>query len=270
MWIIAGLSNSQLGILPLAGLVFLFLSLWSVYDAGYRDNDVCALQLEDDPVLNSKSLDFQDRWFELKTWISATFWGTGGVLLVGGWNRPHYFLIWVVTLIALRATYWLYNRIDKDSRIWLYLPLQGFRFAAYVGLVAIGPVGWAICLAMIIPAWMDYVTYRYGRAFGIKGYPATPTRTYRLVLLCMFLAAITMMDGTAAVWTVATPVALAWFGFLAFRFDWHNLYARAHRLDRRGRHAGEVEGRESAEADKESVHQTSLPHLVADRRSKAC
>ncbi len=231
-WLIAAFTSEAFGLETLAGVILLFLSFWSVYDAGYHDNDRCAARYEDDPGLTVEAAAFRDPWFEWKTWISAALFGIGGILLISGWDRPVAFLIWAATLLALRATYWLYNRIDKDTRIWLYLPLQGFRYTAFVVLVAIGPVGWAVCLAMIIPAWMDYVTYRYSRSYGIKSWPITPTRASRFVMLCMLLVPIAMLGGLSAIWTLATPLALVWFGLLAWRKDWQGLYARAHRLDR--------------------------------------
>lgn len=233
IWLIAAFTNEAPGPALLAGLVLLFLSFWSIYEAGYHDNDRCAARYEDDPCLTAEAMAFQDPWFEWKTWISAALFGIGGILLISGWDRPVAFLIWAATLLALRATFWLYNRIDKDTRIWLYLPLQWFRYTAFVGLVAIGPVGWAISLSMIIPAWMDYVNYRYGRSYGIKSFPTTPTRAYRLAVLCMLLVPIAMLGGLSAIWTLATPVALVWFGLLTWRRDWQGLYARAHRLDRK-------------------------------------
>lgn len=233
IWIIAALTSEAPSVPLFAGLVFLFLSFWSVYEAGYHDNDRCAARYEDDPGLTAEARVFEDPRFEWKAWISASFFGTGGILLIDGLDRPLAFLIWTATLLATRGTYWLYNRIDKDTRIWLYLPLQCFRYAAFVGLIAIGPVGWALSLSMIIPAWMDYVNYRYGRSYGVTSFPTTPTRTYRLVLFCMLLIPIAMVGGLVEIWTLATPAALIWLGLLMWRKDWQGLYARAHRLDRK-------------------------------------
>jgi hypothetical protein len=232
IWLIAALTSEASSPALLAGLMLLFLSFWSAYEAGYHDNDRCAARYEDDPGLTAEAMAFQDPWFEWKAWISAAIFGVGGILLISGWDRPVAFLIWASTLLALRATYWLYNRIDKDTRIWLYLLLQGFRYTAFVGLVAIGPVGWAVCLSTIIPAWMDYVNYRYSRRYGIQSFPTTPTRAYRLAVLCMLLVPIIMLGGFSAIWTLATPVALVWFGLITWRRDWQSLYDRAHRLDR--------------------------------------
>jgi hypothetical protein len=232
MWVIAGLSSDSWGVASLTGLVLLFLSMWCVYDAGYYDNDRCALQFEDDPALTAEALAFNDPWFETKTWVTAAVTGFAGVFLLGGQNSPVLFLVWAGTLLALQATYWLYNRIDKDTRIWLYLPLQGFRFAGFAGVVALGPVGWAICLSLMIPPWMAYVIYRHGRAGGVTNWPTTPVRAFRLVIFCTLLVPVVMLGGLAAIWTWATPVALAWFGYLAFAFDGKKIFARARRLDR--------------------------------------
>lgn len=232
MWVIAGLSNPALGLVPLGGVAVLFLSLFSIYDAGYYENDCCAKRFEEDPVLSAEATRFHDPRYELKTWMAATVTGVAGVLMVGGGERPVLFLVWAATLLALRACYWFYNRLDKQTRIWPYLLLQGFRMGGFATVVAIGPVGWAIVLAQVIPAWMDYVTYRYVRAYGLTHWPKTPTRTYRLVMFCVLLVPVAAMGGAMALWTWATPVAFLWFGYLAYVFDARGVLRAVRRLDR--------------------------------------
>jgi len=237
IWLIAGLSADLPGVAGLAGLALLFLSLWCVYDAGYHENDRCALRFEEDPALTAEALAFEDRRFELKVWLAAAATGGAGILLLGGWERPGLFLIWAATLLALRGVYWFYNRIDKDTRVWPYLLLQGFRFAGFAGVVAPGPVGWAVCLSVMIPAWMVYVVYRQGRASGAKGWPQLPVRAFRLVLFCVLLVPVAALGGGAVLWNWATPAALAWLGLLALWFDGRPIRQRFRRLDRPRRQA---------------------------------
>lgn len=233
IWIIGGLSSGSADVYSLLGLLTLFVSMWCVYDAGYRENDRCASLYEDDPVLTPAAVTFDDHRFERNAWMWAAGAGIFGVFLLGGMGDPRLFLIWFITLLALRVTYWVYNRLDKYTRMWPYLLLQWFRFGGFIGVFVPGPIGWAACFSAVLPPWIAYVVYRHGRKHGISGWIETPTRTMRLVFFCMFLVHVVLIGGPSAIWSWATPFALGLFGYMAMSVEFKSLYDQAHRIDRK-------------------------------------
>jgi hypothetical protein len=172
-WLLAA-SAGGLNLAGAIGIGLLFASNWSVYEAGYRENDVCALAREADPVVTSQARRFPTRHFEAKAWVAAALCGVPGLWLAGH-VAP---LRWAASLLALRAVYAVYNRLDKSSRVWVYPALQWFRTFALLALLPAAPVAVAAGVAQIIGRACWYGAYRASGAW------ATPRR---LVQLCTFM-----------------------------------------------------------------------------------
>jgi len=201
-WLLLGASFTALEPAQLAGILLLFASLWSVYEAGYRDNDVCALAYEADPVVTPQAKQFETRHFEAKTWMAAGITGAAGLALLGS-GRP---AAWAATLLALRATYYVYNRTPKPGRVWLYPALQGFRSLALLSLLPAAPIALAAGFAQITARCLWYAGYRARGAW-----PATPRR---LVQLILFLGGAAGLAVTGHV-NMFALVFLAWNLFIA-------------------------------------------------------
>jgi hypothetical protein len=201
-WLLLGASATSLGPAQRAGILLLFASLWSIYEAGYRDNDLCALAYEGDPVVTPQAKNFETRHFEAKTWIAAALTGTAGLALLGRFHIA----AWAATLIALRACYYIYNRTPKPGRVWLYPVLQGFRSLALLTLLPAAPIALAAGFAQITARCLWYAAYR---AHG--AWPATPRR---LVQLTLFLTGGAILAATGHAGPIAL-VFLAWNLFIA-------------------------------------------------------
>jgi hypothetical protein len=104
--------------------------------------------------------------------------------------------------LAPTSVFWLFNRLDKSSRIWLYPALQLARSASFAVLV---PVGLAASLALgahVIARWVPYYIYRTSG----KDWPETPFFLMRLLFysLLWIILAITTQNFAA----LLTPTAL--------------------------------------------------------------
>jgi hypothetical protein len=127
------------------------------------------------------------------------------------------------------VVYYVYNRLDKQTRVWPYLLLQLFRGLAPAAVLAIGPVGLAAGAAQAAARWQGYFLYRASRAHGVFKWPETPARLAQLVLLLLFLAV-----GGPDLWTWRAALLAGWCALLA-RQEIATVLRGAHRLDRRGK-----------------------------------
>ena len=212
----------------LCGVTALFFSLWAVYEIGYWENDVCAHRLEVDPVVSPHFAGFDTGRFAWKAWAAAILLALAGGLAIppSAWAGKSG--AWLAVLVGLRATYWLYNRIDKPSRVWLYLVLHVFRTLALAVVVPVGAVGMMAGVAQICARWQEYFWYRMARTPGGFRWRDTPLRLIQLLffLLCLGALACARVD----VWTWRSAALLGWSLFLA-RKDIRAALRNAHRLD---------------------------------------
>src|SRR5690606_10669382 len=103
-WILIGLSASST-VADIIGLAALFLSLWSIYELGYYDNDRCAINYETTPKLTPEALTFNGRCFGLKAGLTALIFGAAGIALLLPTRFFSAFALWDAALLALYATY---------------------------------------------------------------------------------------------------------------------------------------------------------------------
>jgi hypothetical protein len=226
LWMLIGAPG--LGLRFLAGIAALFLSLWSVYEIGYGENDVCASRLEADPVVSAEFAGFDTARFALKAWMSAVLLALAGTLAI----RPAAFAVtaaaWLAVLAALRAVFWLYNRTDKPTRVWLYLLLHIFRTLALAALLPIAVPGMIAGVTQIVARWQEYLCYRMARTAEGFRWRNSPVRLIQLLLFLLCLGALARAGED--VWRGRTAALLTWSLFLA-RKDIRNALHSAHRLD---------------------------------------
>ncbi len=211
------------------GITLLFFSLWSVYETGYRDNDICAQKFEADPVVSPEFSTYSLTNFDAKAWITAALLGLAGLCALHPRHLAHAAITWAAVLLALRATFWLYNRIDKPTRIWLYPVLQFFRSLALILVMPIPIIGIIAGLSQIFARWQEYLAYRAQRAAA--PWRQSPARLLQLGLFATCLAAFSLAFGMPNLWTWRTAALLAWSLILA-RKDILAATRAAHRLDK--------------------------------------
>ncbi|GJD97978.1 hypothetical protein [Methylobacterium iners] len=230
VWIAVALTVTDVTWWQVLGIILLFASMWSVYEIGYYDNDFCAKHFESDPKLNPRFDEFNGQIFVRKAWFFGLITGVTGTILISGFDDISKPFVWCAVLISLRGTYWLYNRVDKNTRIWIYLILQIFRSASMIAIVGISLFGFAICLSQVITRWLDYIIYRSGKIEGQYLWPKTPNRSIRFILLVLFISAIILSTGPASLYTLAL-VIVPWFAYLAVLYEMRDIVSGAHRID---------------------------------------
>ncbi len=211
------------------GITLLFCSLWSVYETGYRDNDRCAQKFEADPVVSPEFFTYVLTNFEPKAWTSAGLLGLAGLLTLHPRHLVHAAITWAAILLALRATFWLYNRIDKPTRIWLYPVLQFFRSLALILIIPVPTIGIIAGLSQIFARWQEYLAYRAPRAAA--HWRQSPARLLQFGLFTLCLAAFSFAPSIPHLWTWRTAALLAWSLILA-RKDLRAALSNARRLDK--------------------------------------
>ena len=230
VWILVG-SAATFDVPRTLGLALLFLSMWAFYEIGYYDNDVCALKYEDDPVVSNEMRSGVATSFPRRATTAGVLFGAGGIYLLQPSNFIYYSATWLFAMLALVMTYRSYNRIDKQSRVWLYLPLQVFRSASLFLIVGGGHVAFAVVGSQIIARWIDYIVYRHQHyAAGGASFPERPQKTVRLMTCTLFLSAVVITEGFEALLIPAT-LCLPYFAFVAMRAEIPAIMAGLRRLD---------------------------------------
>jgi hypothetical protein len=211
-WLLMSMTWHAPGVMFIAGVGLLFFSLWSVYEIGYFENDVCAQKFEADPVITAEFLSFETTHFEAKAWASALLLGGFGVAALQPVSMLAGEIKWLVLLLGLRALYYIYNRIDKQARVWLYLILQCFRSLALIVVMPLGAVGIIAGVAQILARWQAYFVYR--RAKGAK-WRDTPTRAVQLAMLLAGLGFMALARPKLGNLGWPALEFILWSGFLA-------------------------------------------------------
>lgn len=241
-WILVGLSLTPnfltshflvSNLLEFFGLIALFLSMWSIYEVGYFDNDQCAVKYEHDPKFTPEAQKFNGRYFKVKAWLTALVLGAIAIALINPAVFIKLYAIWVIALLALNGVYWIYNRIDKSSRTWLYPALQMFRFGALLVVVPITAVAYAAVFSQVFCRWVNYIIYRQQRsASGITKWPKTADQSIRLVTFLMLLLPL-LVTGRWAEFMVPASGCLIIFMYGFWKYDWKAFRDSFHRLDKK-------------------------------------
>ena len=213
LWILASISLSTQPLAHIVGLAFLLLSFWAIYEAGYVDNDRIAAQFERNPKLSRTFGRATVATPRILPWIWAVSSGAIAVLLLRGLNTSAAYgmAAWSVLLAATYGVFALYNRYDKNTRIWWYCGLQLARSAAFVVLVPIHLVGAMAIGAHVLAKWIPYYLYRIGGQHWPEGSHFL-TRLLFFVLLTLLMS---FGAGFSSVWQWPTAALLAWNVFRA-------------------------------------------------------
>jgi len=210
-WVLASISLAGHPAFHVLGLWFLLFSFWSIYERGYVDNDRVAARYEKDPVLSSA---FENAPAPmLAPWVWAAVSGVVAILLLRypAHPDPGDFGKWLAVLVATQSWFHIYNRFDKQTRIWLYLGLQFARAAALAALVPISLIGAAALTVLITSRWMHYYIYRMVRG----SWPAFKNGMNRILLFMLLMLLLCFAQGRAAVWSWTAIVLLGWMAFKA-------------------------------------------------------
>jgi phosphoserine phosphatase len=231
VWVLVGLSVTPT-ISEFAGLTLLFFSMWSFYELGYFDNDRCALKYETDPRVTKEFQAIAGTNFALKAAIVGTILGLLGILALDPSQFVRNAILWSLGMAGLCCVYFWYNRVDKTTRVWIYLPLQIFRFGSLFLVVPASAVGLAIMGSQMIARWIDYMIYRYVTGvFGKSSFPKRPQKTVRFAIFLLLICPIILEADWQQFLTPASFAAALYFVY-AIRWELKGILASYKRLDR--------------------------------------
>jgi phosphoserine phosphatase len=228
-WLLASISLATAPVAHVAGLLFLLLSFWAIYECGYVDNDRVGALHEAQPRLSAA---FHlapvptPRW---DPWVWALVSGAIAILLLHGPADATAmdFVVWTGVLLASHGWFLLYNRFDKPTRVWLYPGLQFARTAAFVTLAPVVAIGAAALTAQVLAKWVPYYVYR----FGGRDWPEAPLSLTRLLFFVVLGWMLALTEGLSSVLTWSAAALLGWNLWRAHA-DLRAVVARARRIDR--------------------------------------
>lgn len=230
-WVLTTIALAALPVPHVAGLLFLLVSFWAIYERGYVDNDLIASRFEVDPKLSTAFLESPVATPRWQPWIWAIACGAIAIVLLR-WPVtpvPADFAAWAAVLLATYGWFRLYNRFDKGTRIWMFAGLQFARSTAFVALVPIGPIGAVALGAHILAKWVPYCVYRLGG----KDWPEAPFHLIRLLFFVVLALLLELSHGLSELLSGTALALLAWNLFRA-RKELATALTMAKRLDRTG------------------------------------
>ncbi|MCC0177976.1 hypothetical protein I4641_13410 [Waterburya agarophytonicola K14] len=157
------------------------MSFWCIYELGYIENDVVGEKFENKAILsyNYKSYEISFGFWQPWLWslglsflgivtlakdrtlesliIDFPFDGYSDNLL---WISKE-LIYWIVFLVVLRILFYIYNHVNKQSRVWLYLLLQTFRYCGFLVVLSTNTVGLMLLASSILTRSIQYILYRY-------------------------------------------------------------------------------------------------------------
>lgn len=208
-WVLSSVFVATQPAAHIAGITLLLASFWAIYERGYVDNDWAATHLEHDGKLSMSFWQAPVATPVLEPWIWALVLGGLGVWLLG-WPvlHPVTLGVWVGVLVSMYLTFWIYNRVDKSTRIWMFAALQLARSAAFMPLVHV-PLAGAVGLgALALSRWVPYYLYRLSGGKWPQLQPNLMRLLFYLVLAGIFATAsgpaelLTWTGGALAFWNL--------------------------------------------------------------------
>ena len=177
----------------LTAIVVLHASFWVIYEILYVENDRVAAERETDPRLSAAYHQTPHRFREPLAWLTGLALGLAGIALLqlaptyGGPGLALGWALWALFLLALRCLAWVYNHVDKTTRIPLYLVLQAFKLAGLALLLPLPQAALVLLAAHLAAQWLPYLAYRVAQTAVVDAW-ALPAHLYRLVLALVLAA----------------------------------------------------------------------------------
>jgi hypothetical protein len=215
-------------------IVFLLLSFWCINEVGYYENDVVAEKYEKDPVLSDNYYQYKSSRHRMSVWLP---WAYALALAIPGviifqlsdgapsqilWESSSLLEIlshlglWMTVLLALRSCYWIYNHLNKQTRVWIYPILQGFKYFSYLVITATNVIGAALFTAQVMARSLPYFIYRHHHTHWTDSLPWEVIRTLVFISI-LFTVAIGNHDFSAFV-SLQTLIIFTWCGFRSRRY----------------------------------------------------
>ena len=210
-------------------ILFLLVSFWCVYELGYYENDYVAEKYEEQPKLSVKYYAYSQMMQTGYPWVWSLLFGFCGIAIlekaqnvelfstsplslvsITSSNLSLPFLFWIGFLISSRLCFWVYNHLNKQTRTWLYIVLQSFRYYGFVVVTSTNLIGSSLLSSNILARSILYMVYRH--CGGSKNsWPKIPEKLLRWSIFMLILTAIAVGTQSFALWqSWQTWTIIAW------------------------------------------------------------
>ena len=206
-------------ILHAISMLFLMLSFWYIYELGYVENDLIAEKFEKNPKLSEayhrykKRINIWEPWvwaiiltipgfiiLELTKVISSNISFTAAVSLLNLNTVLHNIELWIGFLVVTRVSFFIYNYVDKETRTWLYLVLQGYKCFGFLIVTQTNAIGAMLFASKVISPWTSYFIYRCVKSGWTEKLPMDVFRTLLFGLLIISITLGTQNTSILASW----------------------------------------------------------------------
>lgn len=163
------------------GLFLLQISFWCIYELGYIENDVVGEKFEEKAILSYNYKNYEISFGLWQPWLwSVALCLLGIIVLIKDSTTVNFlsdflpdeysrnllwvsqeFIYWLVFLVVLRGLFYIYNHVNKQSRLWLYLLLQALRYSGFLVILTTNTVGLIFLVSNILTRSIQYILYRY-------------------------------------------------------------------------------------------------------------
>ena len=201
--------------LNIIGLFLLQMAFWCIYELGYIENDKIGEKFEDKAVLsyNYKSFEYSYGFWQpwlwafvlsilgiailLKDGMANSF--TAELFAVNDYSQSLLWFsqelgFWMLFLLALRALFYVYNGINKQSRVWFYLLLQTCRYCGFLVVMTTNISGLMLLLSSILTRSIQYILYRYLGGKNSSWPMDFPRYFFCLLIYLMLVGVLTLND----------------------------------------------------------------------------
>ncbi len=202
----------------LTGLFFLQMAFWCIYELGYIENDVIGEKFEDKAVLSYNYQSYEVSFGFWQPWMWSLVLSVLGIISLAkdrafrnitfsflpneySFNLLWFckeLICWTAFLLILRFVFYIYNHINKQSRIWLYLVLQAFRYCGFLVVVSTNIIGLMFLLSCVLTRSIQYILYRYLGGINSSWPMDFPRYFFCLLIYLVFVAVLAINDRNIA------------------------------------------------------------------------
>ena len=195
-------------------LMVLLLSFYCIYEIGYWENDLIGEKFEKHPVLSEVYHRYQRQVNLIEPWLWAVIIAIPGLMLlelsektINIWDAgiiaellraiSEKLVIdlktWLLVLVFVRMCFWAFNRVDKQTRAWIYPLLQSSKSFGFACVTATNTIGTMLFVSQTIALSIPYFIYRYSSQ-ETKFPKYFPKRLGRILIFMLLMTALVIGD----------------------------------------------------------------------------
>ncbi|PSB10043.1 hypothetical protein C7B62_11030 [Pleurocapsa sp. CCALA 161] len=200
-------------------IIFLLVSFWCVYELGYYENDYVAEKYESKPKLALTYYAHKSMMRTAYPWLWSLVFGLIGIILLEKTQVIHLpfailiaqkinffnpiiltYLSWIIFLVCMRYCFFVYNYANKQTRIWLYIILQSFRYYSFLWVTATNLIGITLLSSQILSRSLLYLVYRYSGGDSNDWPREIPEKVLRCLIFIFMLTSICFGSQSLELW----------------------------------------------------------------------